>query len=128
MSAWELSGVPVPGEWAERGACRGAEVDEWFPRRGEPADVATAVCETCPVLGECRAFGLAWPALQGIWGGMGQQARLRATGRRSAPRARGRPPVEPCGTEAAHRRHIRAGKAPCRIAGYKAARAARAAG
>jgi WhiB family redox-sensing transcriptional regulator len=41
--------------WLEGAACAGAQVDIFFPVKGESYAEARSVCRRCPVLQECRA-------------------------------------------------------------------------
>ena len=63
--------IPQPAEWVARAACVGHDPDLWFPDKGQhnTSKRARAICRECPVLDECRAFGLAHN-LAGIWGGL----------------------------------------------------------
>lgn len=76
----------VPGEWAERGACRGSDAN-FFPTqefkggaslrmRREIAE-AKAVCARCPVKDECLAHALRNEEPDGIWGGLTREGRKR---------------------------------------------------
>ena len=73
---------PQPGAWRERGRCRTAPTELFFPDRGDDCGPAKAVCRRCPVLGECRAYALGLPWLKGVWGGLSEQERrvLRRAG------------------------------------------------
>jgi len=51
------------------GACRGQPVSLFFPRGRRSLDEVLAVCASCPVMGDCRDYGLSDPELIGIWGG-----------------------------------------------------------
>ncbi len=58
--------------WMASAACRDRPEVDFFPaapRRGEAPDVgpALAVCATCPVADECRAYAVA-NAEVGVWG------------------------------------------------------------
>ena len=84
-SAWtllcELLGQDPP-EWHTRAACRAPGVDpEWFwPDRGRPdtAEVARAICATCPVRAECLDDVLAQHShTGGIWGGTNEKERRK---------------------------------------------------
>lgn len=68
--------------WMAEGACKGL-ADLMFPERGEDTSQAKAVCAACPVVGECREYGLTLPYdLPGVWGGLSQRERRMAkTGR-----------------------------------------------
>ena len=60
--------------WRERAACRGVDVELFFPKQTIPTGCheAKKLCASCPVINECRAE---WermpPALQrhGVWFG-----------------------------------------------------------
>ena len=69
--------VPPPGPWAALGACLGAGCARWFPKRGGDVRAAKAVCDACPVLDPCRSYGLAYPQLLGVWGGLSQVQRIK---------------------------------------------------
>lgn len=75
-----LSDVPLPGDWARSARCREVPPVLFFPGRGEDAGPAKTVCRQCAVIAECRAYALAHPELQGVWGG------LSAGGRRDLRR------------------------------------------
>lgn len=72
-----LAAVPWPGPWALTGACRTRDPAEFFPVRGDDTRAAKACCRTCPVLIECRTYGLDYPSLKGIWGGLSERQRRR---------------------------------------------------
>lgn len=72
-----LADVPWPGLWSENGACRTRDPGEFFPIRGVDTRPAKALCETCPVLLECRGYGLTYPSLKGLWGGLSERQRRR---------------------------------------------------
>jgi len=61
--------------WMQLAACRGLDPDLFFPGRGEPSDAAKLVCATCPVLAECREYGM--DEHFGVWGGLGERMRRR---------------------------------------------------
>lgn len=79
-----LNQLPWPGEWTRRAACRGRDLDEFFPTRGDTT-TPPAVCGRCPVMNHCLDYGLEHTQLHGIWGGMGQRARRREARRRRLP-------------------------------------------
>jgi len=82
------------GEWVERAACRGAGPRLWFPTtNGITAEstAARAICAECPVVDECRDYGVAHEPRWGIWGG------LNAKERRDERRARKAAAVDPIG-------------------------------
>jgi WhiB family redox-sensing transcriptional regulator len=62
--------------WRARAACRDLQTDLFFPSMtGTAGDVQVAAarewCDPCPVLLQCRRYGLADRSIQhGIWGGI----------------------------------------------------------
>jgi Transcription factor WhiB len=56
----------------------------WFPRRGESAEPAKAICRRCLVQRECVTFALDHPDLDGIWGATRAQARGAGIGTAAA--------------------------------------------
>lgn len=58
------------------GLCNQTDPELFFGDRGSHA-AAKAVCACCPVLTECRDYGISHPELSGIWGGLSQNARRR---------------------------------------------------
>lgn len=70
-----LAHVPVTGEWAAAGACRGVDSRIFFPVSGDTTDMAIAMCKRCPVLKDCRDYAVSYPKLRGVWGGMSEQDR-----------------------------------------------------
>ncbi|MGV9267306.1 WhiB family transcriptional regulator [Kitasatospora sp. NPDC003701] len=80
--------------WQLDGACRSADSGLFFHpvgERGEAHDsresAAKAVCAGCPVRRECLRYALEAHERYGVWGGLGENERLRL-GRR-APKVRG---------------------------------------
>lgn len=67
-------------EWRARAACRGADVDVFFPTRGGDVGPALAFCRRCPVAAECADYALDNGERFGVWGGLA--ARNRRGGRR----------------------------------------------
>jgi WhiB family redox-sensing transcriptional regulator len=63
-------------EWMERAACRGMNVDLFFPEPGNwPAD-AYLTCNRCPVRLDCLEYGLRNED-DGVFGGMSAKERKR---------------------------------------------------
>jgi len=87
-----LADVSPPGEWVSDGACRSVlnATAIFFPTRGQSQDIARAICDTCPVLGQCRAYALAHPEVLGVWGGLSHLERQRRNGSRSTSDLPGR--------------------------------------
>src|SRR5690606_3263456 len=65
--------------WMDDGACVGADLDLFFPQRGDNDAVAAAkaVCATCPVTSECLEYALSERVTHGIWGGTSERERRR---------------------------------------------------
>jgi WhiB family redox-sensing transcriptional regulator len=82
----EISRLPGPvadvWEWQLDGACRAADPMLFFHPEGErgPARIkrdtaAKAVCDSCPVLRECRQHALEVREPYGVWGGLSEDER-----------------------------------------------------
>lgn len=65
--------------WRKRAACRGIDVEIFFPESDDEADVeaAKAVCEVCPVRQTCLEHALAFREREGVWGGATERERRR---------------------------------------------------
>ena len=78
-------------DWQLQAACRGMD-DEWFfPPEREQAKArisriakAKAVCARCPALIACRDFALTNGEPFGVWGGLSEDDREKATAPASA--------------------------------------------
>lgn len=104
-------------DWHARAACRDHNPDMWHP---DPADVHTrraaqAICGTCPVLKECGKHALETGEPDGIWAGLtgAQRSKILGTPARDRQKTTATHLLQPCGTEAAYRRHLRHGEQPC---------------
>jgi WhiB family transcriptional regulator, redox-sensing transcriptional regulator len=86
LTVAELSRLPVAvtevWEWQLDGACREADPRLFFHPEGErgPArrkrdEAAVKVCQTCPVLEQCRQHGLSVREPYGVWGGLTEEDR-----------------------------------------------------
>ena len=82
----DIGRIPGPTvenwEWQLFGACRGMDTAMFFhpaserdPAKGRRIAQAKAVCNTCPVLTECRTHALQAREPYGIWGGMSEAER-----------------------------------------------------
>lgn len=62
--------------WTHHAACKG-KTKLFFVNRGDTASMrlAKAICETCPVINECREFIIYNPERFGIWAGMTEKDR-----------------------------------------------------
>jgi hypothetical protein len=96
--------------WRDDAACLGMDPDLFFPPRGGATKGADAkqICGGCPVQAECLEYALKTRPVYGIWGGLSLRERdkIRRTTRPQRV-------LEPCGTTAAYKRHLRKGEAPC---------------
>jgi WhiB family redox-sensing transcriptional regulator len=61
--------------WRERAACRGADLNLFFPELGESAGPARQVCATCPVRQPCLDYALSNGIAHGIWAGLTERER-----------------------------------------------------
>ena len=76
-------------DWQLHGACRGADSSVFFHPDGERGRARTqrenrakAVCNSCPVMAQCRRHALAVGEPYGIWGGMSESERMNILRRR----------------------------------------------
>ncbi len=69
--AIDISPIPAGHDmtWRADAACRDADLDLFFPEKGEHGLAAKRICARCPVLTDCLEFALTTRAT-GIWGGM----------------------------------------------------------
>ncbi|MGD0983129.1 MAG: WhiB family transcriptional regulator [Acidimicrobiales bacterium] len=56
-------------------ACRGMDLDFFFPTSGPSLDRARRVCSRCPIEDKCLATALEDVSLHGIWGGTSARER-----------------------------------------------------
>jgi len=65
--------------WRKRAACRGIDVEIFYPDSDDDADAepAKAVCEMCPVRQACLEHALANREREGVWGGATERERRR---------------------------------------------------
>ena len=56
--------------WREQAACRGTDLDVFYPERGQTAGPARQVCAACPVRQPCLEYALSNRITSGIWGGL----------------------------------------------------------
>ena len=88
--------LPVPARfaarWRELAACRGIDLEVFFPERGESAEPARQVCAACPVRRPCLDYAIINRITHGIWGGLTERERraLRSGWVRAARRERDR--------------------------------------
>jgi WhiB family redox-sensing transcriptional regulator len=108
-------------DWKAEAACRGMDVNLFFPepsRNGRTiySKKVRETCASCPVRQKCYTFAKT-NLERGYWGGFGEtERRLAAKESRNVgigPWASNGKRLQPCGTDAAHRRHRKAGETPC---------------
>jgi Transcription factor WhiB len=61
--------------WRELAACRGTDLNLFFPGRGESAEPARQVCAACPVRQPCLDYAVSNAITDGIWGGLTERER-----------------------------------------------------
>lgn len=77
-----------PGDWMDRGSCKGHDPELWFPEKSTPRPrikIAVEICNACPVRQDCLDYALAEPPeVHGIWAGLTQKqlAKLRTARKR----------------------------------------------
>ena len=76
--------------WRELAACRGTDLNLFFPERGESAGPARRVCAACPVREPCLDYAITNRISHGIWGGLTERERraLRSRWVRTSRRER----------------------------------------
>ncbi|HWW54794.1 MAG TPA: WhiB family transcriptional regulator [Acidimicrobiales bacterium] len=74
--------MPKQEGWREDAACRGADLDLFFPVSDDDAGPAKSICATCPVRDDCLEWSLATRQEDGIFGGLTPTERRRLRRRR----------------------------------------------
>jgi WhiB family transcriptional regulator, redox-sensing transcriptional regulator len=69
--------------WAAYAACRSADPEIFFAGTDTASFEAVKICRSCPVQDQCLAWALDNRVRYGVWGGLTERQRRRAT-RRSA--------------------------------------------
>lgn len=82
--------APAPGGWRYRAACRFADLDLFFPGRGESAEPARRVCAGCTVREPYLDYALRNGITHGIWGGLAERDRRALRSRRAGAARRAR--------------------------------------
>jgi WhiB family redox-sensing transcriptional regulator len=88
-----MSGVAggVPVDWRRLAACRSADPDLFFPVAGRGAGQvkeAKALCGECQVRSQCLQYAITGDEDYGVWGGMTEDERRRASWRARRAQAR----------------------------------------
>ena len=63
--------------WRKHAACRGIDLDVFYPVSDEEADEAKSICDQCVVREACLEHALAHREREGIWGGTTERERRR---------------------------------------------------
>ena len=74
--------APFAARWRDQAACRGADLDLFFPERGESAEPARLVCARCPVSQPCLDYAVSNRIAHGVWGGLSERERRALQTRR----------------------------------------------
>ena len=82
--------APFAARWREQAACRGTDLDLFFPSRGESAEPARQVCARCPVRQPCLDYAISNAITHGIWGGLVERERRVLRSRRAVTARRER--------------------------------------
>jgi len=82
--------APFAARWREVAACRGADLNLFFPGRGESAEPARRVCAGCPVRKPCLDYALGSGTTAGVWGGLAERDRRALRSRRTGAARRER--------------------------------------
>jgi WhiB family redox-sensing transcriptional regulator len=61
--------------WRELAACRGTDLEVFFPERGESAGPARQICAACPVRQPCLDYAISNRITHGIWGSLTERER-----------------------------------------------------
>lgn len=76
-------------EWQFDGACRDVDPEIFFLEYNERGTkkrkkevAAAAICNTCPVIAQCREHALKVPEFYGVWGGLTEEQRWSILRRR----------------------------------------------
>jgi WhiB family transcriptional regulator, redox-sensing transcriptional regulator len=70
-----ITPAPAPVGWRYRAACRGGDLEVFFPGRGQSAEPARQICASCPVRELCLDYALRHGIVDGIWGGLTERDR-----------------------------------------------------
>jgi WhiB family redox-sensing transcriptional regulator len=82
--------APFATRWRALAACRGADLNLFFPGRGESAGPARRVCAGCPVREPCLDYALTHGITHGVWGGLAERDRRALRSHRIAAARRER--------------------------------------
>ena len=75
----------VDESWFGVAACRGTDINEFFPDSGVRPMRAMALCWNCPVRLDCLEWAIENHVHWGVWGGLTERERFREKRRRRLP-------------------------------------------
>jgi WhiB family redox-sensing transcriptional regulator len=115
----------VRADWMADAACKGHDINLFFPQRGSSAAKANRICATCPVSSQCGNYAIDQGIRFGVWGATSERQRGRVRRERGGVQT----PViiAQCGSTGAFHRHRKNGEEPCDACwvAYRAANAER---
>ena len=74
-------------EWMNRGKCKQAAPEIFFPGDGRGVLLAQRICAECPVSRDCLEYALENHIDHGVWGGCSERERVRISRRRRVSKA-----------------------------------------
>jgi WhiB family redox-sensing transcriptional regulator len=69
-------------DWHDDAACRGLDLEIFFPLNDDRTPEAKFVCSTCPVQTECLEYAMEAKEKWGTWGGLTEKERRSLARRR----------------------------------------------
>jgi WhiB family transcriptional regulator, redox-sensing transcriptional regulator len=84
VSPLRVTGLARGEDWRSAAACQDIDPDLFFPlsdsgKSLEQVERARAICVSCPVRQDCLAFASRTGQVHGIWGGLTEEERHKAT-------------------------------------------------
>lgn len=102
--------------WMDDAACKGMDINVFYPERGEDVQAARKVCAGCRVQAECLEYALTHNTSDdyGVWGDSTARARRGMRQARSrAQRSANQGTLANCGTDAGYYSHRFRGQQAC---------------
>lgn len=99
------AGGAMSDRWMERAACVGRPPELWFSDDPERREMATHICNSCPVQASCAVFADQIRATHGVWAGAYRLMNPSKTGFVGAEFVHGTP--------AGYKKHKRRGEKAC---------------
>lgn len=75
-----INTYPIPERWRILAACRGIDVNIFFPSRDEAVAIVSkgkSICDTCVVKFACLNYAISHNIQHGIWGGESVRGRRK---------------------------------------------------